>query len=127
MILLDTHALVWARANPQRLPARARTAIDEADALAVSDITLWELAMLARNGRIAVAGRLDAYLADVSAGCQVLPITPAVAATVADLPGSFPTRDPADQIIWATSTVHQLRLVSADGRLRSYDDAVVWD
>ena len=127
MILLDTHALFWARAHPQRLPARALASIDAADALAVSDITLWELAMLTRKGRIAVSGRLDAYLADVAASCQVLPITPDIAAKVADVGDEIPTRDPADQIIWATSTVHRLPLVSADDRLRSYDPAVVWD
>jgi len=127
VILLDTHALFWARAQPQRLPARALQAIEGADALAISDITLWELAMLARKGRIVVAGRLDGYLADVSAGCRVMPITPDIAAKIADLRDEFPTGDPADQIIWATSTVHQLPLVSADSRLRSYDSAVVWD
>lgn len=127
MILLDTHAIFWARAQPQRLPARALQTIEGADALAISDITLWGLAMLARKGRIAVAGRLDGYLADVSAGCRVMPITPDIAAKVADLGDEFPTDDPADQIIWATSTVHRLPLVSADSRLRSYDPAVVWD
>jgi PIN domain nuclease of toxin-antitoxin system len=127
VILLDTHALFWARANPQRLPARARTAIEGANALAVSDITLWELAMLARKDRIAVADRLDAYLADIAASCRVLPITPDIAAVVAGLGADSPIRDPADQIIWATSTVHRLPLVSADSRLRSHDPAVVWD
>ena len=127
MILLDTHALFWARAQPQRLPARALQTIEGADALAISDITMWELAMLARKGRIAVAGRLDGYLADVSAGCRVMPITPDIAAKIANLGDEFPTGDPADQIIWATSTVHRLPLVSADSRLRSYDPAVVWD
>ena len=127
MILLDTHALVWARSNPQRLPTRARTTIEGADALAVSDVTLWELAMLARKDRIAVADRLDAYFADIAASCRVLPITPDIAAVVAGLGSEFPTREPADQIIWATSAVHRLQLVTADSRLRSYDTAVVWD
>lgn len=82
--------------------------------------------MLARKGRIVVIGSLERYLTDVATSVQVLPVTPAVAAAVGSLEPDFLSRDLADQIIYATASVHGAPLVSADQRLRSYDDSVVW-
>lgn len=127
MILLDTHVVVWMRAQPDRLGRAARQAIDTADEVAVSDITLWELAMLVSLGRLDVGQPLGGYLGEVSRTGTVLPITAAVATAVADLPSTFPTKDPADRLIYATAQVHAIPLLSADGRLTAFDDAVIWD
>lgn len=126
MTLLDTHVLVWARVRSSRLSERARHTIERADHLAISDITLWEVAMLVRKGRLQLEGSLSAYLADVARDVDVLPITARVAAAVAALPDDFPVRDPADRIIYATAGVHELPLISADGRLREWDRSVIW-
>lgn len=126
MIVLDTHAVVWLRTDPARLPARARGVISRTDVLAIADITLWEIAMLARRGRIDVTGSLERYLTDLAGSYRVLPLTAAVAAAIGSLGDDFPTRDPADQIIFSTASVLGLPLVSADERLRSYDESVIW-
>lgn len=126
MILLDTHVLVWTRALSARLSGHARRTIQAADRLAISDITLWEIAMLVSRGRLELDGALASYLEDVARDVEVLPIAPRVAAAVAALPDAFPVRDPADRIIYATAAVHELPLVSADGKLRDWDAAVVW-
>ena len=58
MILLDTHALIWAVHGDQRLGTGAATAIDEAqrsDRLGVCAITLWEIALLVQRGRLRLA------------------------------------------------------------------------
>ena len=50
MILLDTHVLIWMASDPKRLMKQARDAIRDArqkTGVAVSTITLWELAWLA--------------------------------------------------------------------------------
>lgn len=126
MILLDTHVLVWTRAASSRLSQRARLTVETADRLAISDITLWEIAMLVSRGRLELDGALAPYLEDVARDVDVLPIAPRVAAAVATLPDAFPVRDPADRIIYATAAVHELPLVSADSKLREWDDSVVW-
>jgi PIN domain nuclease of toxin-antitoxin system len=126
VILLDTHAVVWLRADPDRLGPGARAAVEAADELAISDITLWELAMLVSRGRLELVDPLPAYLRAVSRSSVVLPITADVATTAAQLPESFPTRDPADRIIYATARANELPLLSAGGRLRTYDPAIIW-
>lgn len=115
------------RAQPDRLGSAARRAIDTADEVAICDITLWELAMLVSLGRLDVGQALGTYLAEVSRTSTVLPITAAVATAVADLPGDFPTKDPADRLIYATAQVRGIPLLSADRRLGAFDDAVIWD
>lgn len=127
MILLDTHVVVWMRADPDRLGDGARRAIDTADEIAISDITLWEMAMLVSLGRLDVDQPLGGYLAEVSRTSTVLAITAAVATGTANLPSTFPTKDPADRLIYATAQVYGLALLSADRRLRDFDEAVVWD
>jgi PIN domain nuclease of toxin-antitoxin system len=52
VIVLDTHAWIWWRTDPARLSNTAEQAIAEADALGLSSISVWELGMLVRRGRI---------------------------------------------------------------------------
>ena len=63
MILLDTHALVWAVGESKRLSRAASNAILQAqkeDGVAIAAITLWELAMLVSRGRIQAYGTVEA-------------------------------------------------------------------
>ncbi len=55
MILLDTHALVWLAEGLPALGKKARASADQAlaeDALAVSAISLWEIALLHQKDRL---------------------------------------------------------------------------
>ena len=54
MILLDTHAWIWWRADPGRLSAPAAALIATTDRIGLSAISVWELAMLVRRGRISL-------------------------------------------------------------------------
>ena len=53
--LLDTHVLVWLLSGSARLSAQARPFLQQAaqdNALLVSAITPWEIAMLVSKGRL---------------------------------------------------------------------------
>ncbi len=120
MILLDTHVLVWAVAEPKRLSHRAATAIRGASqegGLAISAITLWELASLIARGRIQAYGTLDQSVRLFIEGVIVKPITPEIAALATQFPNDFP-RDPADRLIGATARVEGLALVTRDDAIR---------
>ena len=79
MILVDTHVVVWLAFDPSQLSRKARAAIDKAhkngDGLAISDITLLELATLASKGRISLDISLESFLREVEARFVVLPIS----------------------------------------------------
>lgn len=120
MILLDTHALVWAVAAPNRLSRTAEAAIRRArakDGVAISAITLWELANLVARGRIQAYGTVEASLRLLSEGVTVRPLTAEIAALATQFPDDYP-RDPADRIIGATARAEGLVLVTHDERIR---------
>ncbi|MGO8790205.1 MAG: type II toxin-antitoxin system VapC family toxin [Terriglobia bacterium] len=120
MILLDTHALVWTVADPKRLSAPALAAIRKArkaDGLAVSAITLWEIAALLARGRIQAYGTLEASLELLTEGVTVRPITAEIASLAAQFPKDYP-RDPADRLIGATARAEGLQLVTRDELIR---------
>jgi PIN domain nuclease of toxin-antitoxin system len=121
VILLDTHVVVWLAFDSSRLSRPARSAIDQArerkDGLAISDITLLELATLASKGRIRLDVSLESFLREVETRFVILPISALICVAALQLPPASP-KDPADRIIAATAIVKGLRLLTADREIR---------
>ncbi len=120
MILLDTHVILWMSSESERLPKAVREIIVRArdtTGVAVASFTLWELAWLAENRRIAVPGSVEAFVRDTVSRVIIKPMTPEIVATAVRLPTSYP-RDPAHRVIAATAIVEGVPLVTADQRIR---------
>ena len=83
--------------------------------LAISAISLLEIAMHVHNGKIEIDGPLDEFLDTLATSpFQLLALSPAVAFEAGSLKA---LKDPADQVIAATARVHGLRLVTSDQRI----------
>ncbi len=120
MILLDTHVLFWAVDNSKSLSRSAASAIRRArrqDGIAISAISIWELASLLARGRIRRYGTLESSLNLLIEGVIVLPITPKIATLAAQFPRDF-SGDPADRIIGGTARAEGLTLVTHDEKIR---------
>ena len=130
MILVDTHVVIWLALDKNQISRKARTAIDyarkNADGLAISDITLLELATLAKKGRIRLNISLESFLREVESRFVVLPITGRACARAIGFPATYP-KDPADRIIGATALVEGLSLLTADRKIhRSRAIQTIW-
>lgn len=119
--VLDTHVLLGWLGGTGRLTRAQSRAISRAGPdrpLLVSDITLWEIAVLEERGRIRLNRPLRDWLDQATAPPLVrrCSITPAIVAEMVALHG---TRDwdPADRLIVATARVHGAKLLTTDRRI----------
>lgn len=119
-VLLDTHLLLWAADEFERLPAAAREAIaDPGNELLFSAASLWEVAIKTGQGRtdLEVDSRLfRRNLGD--SGYVELPITGEHALAVLGLPPIH--KDPFDRILNAQCIVEGIELLTADAVLARY-------
>jgi PIN domain nuclease of toxin-antitoxin system len=133
MILLDTHALIWWVSEPSRIPEKARRLLDAAvergGPVAVSAISIWEVAMLVARDRLAFTISGELWISQVEAlpFLTFLPVDNRIAMRSVHL-ADFPNRDPADRIIAATALGVGATLVTADVSLRAYTPLkTLWD
>ena len=117
-LLLDTHIWIWQAIEPDKLKKRVSEALeDEGNELWLSPVSIWELSVLVRKGRIDLDEEVDAWVARALAQLTVreAPLTNDVALEVSKL--RFSHKDPADHFIAASAKVFDLTLVTADPRL----------
>ena len=122
--LLDTHAWVWWVTEDRRLSRPARRAIDMAqadDALALSLISIWEVAKKVEKGQLVLDRPVDVWLdaATLRPGLQLAELTRPILIESCRLPPPF-HGDPADQIIVATARDGDAVLVTKDRQIRQY-------
>lgn len=121
MILLDTHVLIWLASEPGKLSKKASDAIRRASqetGIAISAITLWELAWLASHDRLEITGTVEAFVEKISSRTAVQPITVKVAVLANQLPADY-SGDPCDRLIGATALAEGMALVTKDTRIRA--------
>jgi PIN domain nuclease of toxin-antitoxin system len=119
-LLLDTHVLLrWLFDSRKLSRTQLRvleSAVRRGEPVAISAITLLEIAVLASGEKRVLQAPLDELLRDLNSSpvFRILPLTCEVALDVASL-GVL--RDPADRAIAATARVHRLRLLTSDQRI----------
>jgi PIN domain nuclease of toxin-antitoxin system len=123
-LLLDTHVLVWALTDPQRLAAEVQATLrDPANDVFFSAASIWEIAIKFALGRADLPFRPEVIAAEAERiGLTALVIDSDVAARVADLPHHH--GDPFDRLLVAQAMVLPARLLTADPALARYSDLV---
>ena len=122
-LLLDTHALLWWRADDDRLGPRARDLIeDPGNDVLVSVVSLWEIVVKVR------VGKLEADIREIAdaverEGFALLDISTAHLRTLAGLPMHH--RDPFDRLLVAQSLSESTPLLTSDRALAAYGPTVM--
>jgi PIN domain nuclease of toxin-antitoxin system len=116
--LLDTHVWWWYLTGSDRLPGGLRRAIDASPAECwLSPISVWELGMLVRRGRVRIPSTYAEWLGEA---LRLFPVREAPLTTKVALDSlvvALPHHDPADRFLAATCIVHGLILLTVDRRL----------
>ena len=123
-LLIDTHVLLWALAQPRRIPKKTRLLLESPDHdVLFSAASLWELAIKVGAGRLDTGVPLDDVPAAAEAmGFVELPVRAAHAVRVAALP--LHHRDPFDRLLIAQAMSEPARLLTVDTVLQQYSDLV---
>jgi PIN domain nuclease of toxin-antitoxin system len=125
LLLLDTHCWLWAQLGlVQELSRAALEAIRSAELegnLRISVISIWELAMLEKRGRVALPMNVRTWVDQALSkpGIAVTPLTPEIMIESVHLPGEV-HGDPADRMLAATARVLGATLVTKDDKLIGY-------
>jgi len=123
-LLLDTHLLLWAAGQPERLSAKAKKLLsDPANELLFSAASLWEIAIKKTLGRpdfrvdprILRRGLLDN-------GYIELPVTGQHAVGIDGLAPLH--KDPFDRLLLSQALVEGVTLLTRDEELARYDGPV---
>jgi PIN domain nuclease of toxin-antitoxin system len=110
-LLLDTHALLWALAEPDRLSDAARDALrDGRNEVLVSAASAWEIAIKRAAGKLRAPD--DLLEVTAAAGFGWLPISARHAMLAGELPPHH--RDPFDRMLVAQARQESLTIVTHD-------------
>jgi PIN domain nuclease of toxin-antitoxin system len=119
-LLLDTHLLLWAAGQPDRLSKAARDLIDSPEnELFFSSASLWEVVIKRGLGRDDF--KVDARLLRrglLDNGYSELPIASEHVVAIESLPPIH--KDPFDRVLVAQAQVEGITLLTADPRLAQY-------
>jgi len=123
-LLLDTHLLLWAAGEPNRLSTEACVFLESSkNELFFSAASLWEIAIkqgLGRNDFQVDAGLLRRGLVDN--GYSELPVASEHAVAISYLPPIH--KDPFDRILVAQAIVEGITLLTSDSLVAQYPGPV---
>lgn len=121
-LLLDTHVVLWWRADDPALGTQARKAIGDAEVVFVSAASAWEVAIKVALGKLRIPGPFHEAV-EASRFTQ-LPISFRHTATTGALPPHH--TDPFDRMLIAQAMAEGLTVVTHDRGFAAYGVPVVW-
>lgn len=126
-LLLDTHALLWADAEPNRLSMSAQAmVVDVENELLLSCASLWEMQIKVMLGKLEIRKPLPELVGEWESeqGLTVLPITPHDIYEVSKLPSIH--NDPFDRLIVAVARCENATILSDDPEIKKYPVPTIW-
>ncbi|MEY2607215.1 MAG: hypothetical protein QOH31_5059, partial [Verrucomicrobiota bacterium] len=86
--------------------------------IAISAITLWELAWLATHDRLNITGTVEAFVEQIVSRTAIRPISVKIAVLANQLPANY-SGDPCDRLIGATALAEGIALITKDSKIRA--------
>ncbi len=126
-LLLDTHALIWASTDPNRLPAKVRHAlIDPANLVLLSHICVLEMEIKVQTGKLVLSKSIDQIVAEQLQvnGMIELPQTLDHVRGLRLLPLFH--RDPFDRLLISQAIQEDALLVTDDRMIPQYSVPIFW-
>jgi PIN domain nuclease of toxin-antitoxin system len=126
MIVLDTAVLLFWTLDPQRLTIKAKEAIETADRIIVSSISIWEIALKVKMGKLELPLPVLFYVDELQRleRLTILPVE--VQHWLDNLAQEWDHCDPADRTIVALAKGFACPLVTSDQVIRDFYLKSIW-
>ena len=126
MIVLDTAVLLYWTLARDELSPRAAQAIDGAQEIIISSISIWEIGLKAKRGKLGLPLPVREYVERLleAERVRIMPVTEATWLANLELPWDH--NDPADRTIVATAGLLGCPLITSDREMLSYYTAAIW-
>ena len=125
-ILLDTNALLFIMIDQGRLTSEASQAIHEAEKLIISSISIWEIAVKYKKGKLLLPftpEELVYHLKSVT-NLKIQPVDERIWLKNVSLDWNH--KDPADRTIVATASLKGIPIVTSDEAIRGFYSKTIW-
>jgi PIN domain nuclease of toxin-antitoxin system len=126
MVVLDTSALLFWTLDPVQLSAQANLAIEKANHLVVSSISVWEIALKVKRGKLDLPLPVDDYVERLSQLERLEILSVDVQMWLDNLRLDWDHRDPADRTIVAIARRLDCPLVTSDRVIAGFYQKTVW-
>jgi len=126
-VLVDTHTFIWDILDDPRSSRKARQILSSnTDELVFSLVSLWEIAIKIKTGKLNTIGSSVAYIRDEmeAYGMELLPIRYEHILQLESLPRNH--GDPFDRLLVSQAISESLPILSGDAKLKDYPVKVIW-
>ena len=126
MVVLDTSALIYWTFVPGTLTEQAATAIAAAEAVVISSISIWEIGLKVKRGKLELPLTPAELVVKLEATDRVRiePVTSAIWLRSVDL--EWTHKVPADRTIVATASLLHCPLVTSDLEIQGFYSSALW-
>ena len=126
MIVLDTSALIFWTLDPQRLSPKAKQAIEQADRILISSISIWEIALKVKHQKLDIPLPMNEYVDRLRqlGSLEILAVDIQTWLDNVDL--LWDHRDPADRTIVALAARNNCPLITSDEKIANFFAETIW-
>lgn len=127
--MLDTHALLWWALDADQLSERARVLVADMERHGgfASAISIWELGIKIKRGKLELPLTIEDFAARIERGKVVELVPVDTQLWLHSLSLAWDHSDPADRVIVATAIARGLPLLTKDRAMQQFPDvATVW-
>ena len=126
MIVLDTSALIYWTLQPTLLSAKASRVIDQSDRIIVSSISIWEIALKVKRGKLSIPLTISDYIDRLQELERLEILSVDVQTWLENINLPWDHRDPADRTIVALATRFDCLLVTSDATIAGFYKKTIW-
>jgi len=126
MVVLDTCALIFLTIDREKLSSNAALHIALADRVIISSISIWEIGLKHKKGKLKLPLSFQDYVDDVKRISSLEFHAVNVPIWVRNIELDWEHRDPADRTIVATAQLLGCELITSDKKILDFYPLAVW-